>query len=775
MKKVLSGKEEKNLIRLRISIKGIVQGVGFRPFIYNLARCYSLSGYVLNNTKGVDIEVEGKKENVRLFLQDIELKSPPLSVIEEIKWEELSLRGYKNFEIKSSKKEKERFLPISPDISICNDCLRELFDPSNRRYRYPFINCTNCGPRFTIVKDIPYDRKRTTMSSFKMCEECEREYNDPSNRRFHAQPNACWKCGPQVRLLDREGKEIKTSDPILTAASLIKEGKILAVKGIGGYHLACDATDPEVVEKLRRRKNRIDKPFAVMMLDINQVKKFCEVTPEEESFLLSPRRPIVLLKRKSQKVLPQEIAPRNKYLGVMLPYTPLHYLLLEEVKIPLVMTSGNISEEPIAYKDEDALCRLKTIADFFLVHNREIEIRVDDSVGKIVDGERVLIRRSRGYAPQPIKTHFTSKKCIVAFGSHLKNTFCLLRKDYAIVSHHIGDLENLEALSSLEEGIEHYKKIFYCMPEVVACDLHPNYTSTALAKEYSRKYSLLLIPVQHHHAHIASVLAEKKIDGKVIGVAFDGSGLGDDGSIWGGEFLIADMKEFKRIAHLRYIPLPGGEAAIKEPWRMALSFLYQIYGKEGKKVACQILSDVVKFEKIEAVQKLIEKNISSPLTSSAGRLFDAVSSILGIRHRINYEGQAACELETLAEEKKESSYPFRIIEKKGRFTVDTLPIIEAILAEQEKGTGLEVIATRFHWTLSQIILEVCEKIRSIFSLNKVALSGGVFQNTLIVRQVRHLLTSSGFEVLLNSSVPPNDGGISLGQVAVACQRVTDRL
>jgi len=745
--------------------------VGFRPFVYNLAKVNSLLGYVLNNTRGVDIEVEGERSDVEKFLIDLCAKSPPLAVIEGIECKELPLFGYKKFEIKVSKREDESFLPISPDIGTCNDCLRELFDPADRRYLYPFINCTNCGPRFTIIKDIPYDRGRTTMSNFKMCKDCESEYHDPSNRRFHAQPNACWVCGPSVSLLDRKGNKVRTDDPISSASELIKKGYILAIKGIGGYHLACDATSAEVVGKLRERKHRIDKPFALMMLNMQQVKRFCKVNCEEEYLLSSVRRPIVLLKKKNKDILPEEIAPENRYLGVMLPYTPLHYLLLEKVGLPLVMTSGNISEEPIAYKDEDALDRLSKIADAFLIHNREIQIRVDDSVSRVVEGRPYVIRRSRGYAPQPIKVGIEAKKCILAFGGHLKNTFCFLKKNYAIVSHHIGDLENLNALSALEEGVEHYKKIFYFQPEIIACDMHPNYASTILAREYAKKNSLPLVLVQHHHAHVVSLLAERKINEEVIGVSFDGSGFGEDGCIWGGEFLISNQKEFKRVAHFKYIALPGGEVAIKEPWRIALSYLYEAYGDECSRISCQVLSDLVECEKINIVQNLIKKRINSPLTSSAGRIFDAVSSILGLRGKINYEGQAAIELEMLAEEKKESLYSFDIIENEGKFIIDVLPLIREIIEEKKKKKDLAVIATRFHWSMSNIILRVCELLREKFGLNKVALSGGVFQNNLLLKQVISLLTSSGFEVMLHSLVPPNDGGISLGQAVVAYHRL----
>jgi hydrogenase maturation protein HypF len=760
-------KIDKNLVRLSIHIEGIVQGVGFRPFIYNLARSYSLCGYVLNHTKGVDIEVEGDKKKVQLFLQKIEIKSPPLAVIEKINWQELPPADYEDFEIKSSRKEKDRFLPLSPDISICDECLQELFDPRDRRYLYPFINCTNCGPRFTIIKDVPYDRQRTTMDKFKMCPDCESEYNDPSNRRFHAQPNACWRCGPGVKLLNNKGKKVQYNDPITFAAELIKKGSILAIKGIGGYHLACDGTNSRVIKKLRERKNRIDKPFALMMLDLKQIKKFCQVSQEEERLLLSPQRPIALLKR-GNKNLPREIAPKNRYLGVMLPYTPLHYLLLKEVKIPLIMTSGNISEEPISYEDGDALCRLSKIADFFLLHNREIRIRVDDSVGRVVEGKPMLIRRSRGYAPQPLRVNFEARKCVLAVGGHLKNTFCFLKKDYAFISHHIGDLENLSALISLEEGIEHYERIFYCHPQIISCDLHPNYASTNLAREYARKRSLPLISVQHHHAHIVSVLAEQGIKDKVIGVVFDGSGLGSDGTLWGGEFLVADYSDFKRVGHLRPIPLPGGVGAIKEPWRMSMAYLYEIYKDKCASFAREIFPQ--KSKEINLVENLVKKKINSPLTSSAGRLFDAVAAILGIRERINYEGQAAVELEMLSLDEREKFYPFKIKEKEGRFIVDTLPLVEAVIEEKRK-IKRELIAGRFHWTLSKIILKVCQLIREKHRLNQVVLSGGVFQNSLLLKQVVYLLKSSDFKVILPGFIPPNDGGISLGQAVIAYHQI----
>ena len=768
--------KEKKITRYSVTVSGIVQGVGFRPFIYSLAKNNSLGGFVLNNTGGVEIEVEGKAKNIRKFLSQIETSFPPLAVIEKIDYREVVPAGYRSFHIRKSKKEKKKFLPISPDISICPDCLRELFDPNNRRYRYPFINCTNCGPRFTIIEDIPYDRSRTTMKVFPMCRQCESEYQDPLDRRFHAQPNACSNCGPQVSLWDSQQKEIMVPDPIEKAIQLLQKGYIMAIKGLGGFHLACDATYNKTVATLRKRKYREDKPFALMALNIEVIKEFCEMDENEENILLSQRRPIVILrKQKRCSLAVNEIAPHNNYLGFMLPYTPLHYLLLKEANLPLVMTSGNISEEPIVYSNEEAFSRLKGLADYFLIHNRDIRMRTDDSVTRVFQRKEFFIRRSRGYAPQPIKVDTFFDEPILALGGQLKNTFCLAQKNQAIISHHIGDLENLSALTSFEEGIEHFLKLFHTYPKILACDLHPEYISTKFAQEYVRRLGegAQLIPIQHHHAHIASLMIEQGIEDTLIGVSFDGAGLGSDGKIWGGEFLIANFFSFSRAAHLKEIPLPGGEQAIKEPWRMALSYLKASYGKNFYRPAHKWLKRINP-QKLSLVNSLIEKKINSPLTSSMGRLFDAVASIIGLRDEVNYEAQAAIELEMLANKQEEGSYSFEILKEGKNFVIDPCPIIRAVIDDLNGGKRREIIAARFHNSVSSIILKICQLLREKRGLNRVALSGGVFQNMYLLERVFSLLGKSGFETYTHQHVPANDGGISLGQAVIAHYKKTKR-
>lgn len=761
--------KEKKITRYSVAVTGIVQGVGFRPFIYSLAKNNSLRGFVLNNTDGVEIEVEGKAKNIKKFLSRIETFSPPLAVIEKIDYRELFPAGYRSFHIRNSKKEKKKFLPISPDISICSDCLKELFDPNNRRYQYPFINCTNCGPRFTIIEDIPYDRSRTTMKIFPMCPQCESEYQDPLDRRFHAQPNACPTCGPQMSLWDSQQKKIIVADPIKEVARLLQNGHIIAIKGLGGFHLACDATSKKTVAILRSRKYREDKPFALMALNIEMIKEFCEMEEDEENLLLSERRPIVILKKKKCCSLAvDEIAPHNNYLGFMLPYTPLHYLLLEEINLPLVMTSGNISEEPIVYSNEEAFSRLKGLADYFLIHNRDIRMRTDDSVVRIFQKKKFFIRRSRGYAPQPIRVNTFFDEPILALGGQLKNTFCLAQKNQAIISHYIGDLENLSALASFEEGIEHFLKLFHTYPKILACDLHPEYISTKFAQEYIKKLGegAQLIPVQHHHAHIASLMIEQGIKETLIGVSFDGAGLGSDGNIWGGEFLIANFSSFSRAAHLKEIPLPGGEQAIKEPWRMALSYLRASYGKDFYPPVHKWLKRIDP-HKLSLVNTLIEKKINSPLTSSMGRLFDAVASIIGLRDEVNYEGQAAIELEMLAHNQGKGDYPFEIFPRGEELIIDAAPIIRAVIDDLNRGKRRDIIAARFHNSVSSIILKICQSLRERRGLDKVALSGGVFQNIYLLERTFSLLAKAGFETYTHQYVPANDGGISLGQAVIA--------
>jgi len=752
--------------RAQIGITGIVQGIGFRPFIYNLSQKHSLKGWVLNNEQGVFIDAEGEDGNLDRFIQEIPKLAPPLSRIETFQVNYLEPIGYHLFEIRKSEEAKDKFVLISPDVATCDQCFSELFSPQNFRYRYPFINCTLCGPRFTIIKDIPYDRPKTTMEPFQMCSHCQSEYENPSDRRFHAQPNACPTCGPSLRLVDREGKEI-SGDPIEETLALLEKGQIVAIKGLGGFHLACDAKNQEAVSTLRSRKYREDKPFAVMCQDIEEIRRHCELSLEEERLLLSTARPIVILKRKKGGEIAPAVAPYQHTLGVMLPYSPLHHLLLQGALKTLVMTSGNISDEPICYKNEEAFRRLSKIADYFLFHNRDIHIRCDDSVTRVVDAKPYILRRSRGYVPFPIKLSFPIEQ-ILACGGELKNTFCLTRDRYAFLSHHIGDLENIETLASFEEGIEHVKKLFYIEPKAVVYDLHPDYLST--------KYALSLpdlpkVGVQHHHAHIVSCMVENGIEGEVIGVAFDGTGFGTDQTIWGGEFLKADRKDFVRIAHLKPVPMPGGTMAIKEPWRMAMAYLEEAFGGEWSNLKIDFLKRI-DLKKWDILKTAIQRRLNTPLTSSMGRLFDAVSSLLSIRDHANYEGQAAIELEMIADEAVRGSYSFHIVHKEeGTMWIDLSETIREIIYDLEEGLPTPEISGKFHQTISRLITDTCKIIRSREGLNRVVLSGGVFQNTLLLSQVTGELKESKFEVYTHHLVPTNDGGISLGQAVVAHMRL----
>ncbi|MFQ5880094.1 MAG: carbamoyltransferase HypF [Dehalococcoidia bacterium] len=752
--------------RRRILVEGIVQGVGFRPFVYGLALKHALGGFILNDTTGVIIEVEGEPSALESFLYALRTDAPPLATIEGISWESLPPKGDASFTIEKSQAEEDRRVLISPDTCTCDDCLRELFDPEDRRYRYPFINCTNCGPRFTIIKDVPYDRERTTMAVFPMCPDCHREYEDPLDRRFHAQPNACPSCGPQVTLLDREGREMASEDPISHAARLMREGAIVAVKGLGGYHLACDAFNNDVVGRLRRRKHREDKPFALMAPDIEAVKALCLVDEAEEALLLSRKRPIVLLRKRMPNPVAHEVAPGHRYLGFMLPYSPLHYLLLRDTGLVLVMTSGNVSDEPIAYKDDDASQRLSRIADYYLIHNREIHMRSDDSVTRVVNGREMLIRRSKGHVPSPITMLVAFAEPTLACGAQLKNTFCLGKERYAFVSHHIGDLENYETLLSFQEGIDHFKRLFDIDPKVVAYDLHPEYLCTKYALELE---GITKVGVQHHHAHIASCMAEHGLSGPVIGVAFDGTGYGSDGTIWGGEFLVADYTHFVRAAHLQYAPLPGGEQAIRGPWRMAASWLYQVYGDDMEALEIDFIKRL-KGRPWPLLKQMIQRSINSPPASSMGRLFDAVSSLVGVRDTINYEGQAAVELEMIAGDGCKDAYPFAIMDGQP-MVLQSGDIIRGVVNDLLVAVKPSQVSAKFHNTVAVAIKEICAQIREQHGLNAVVLSGGVFQNMFLMERAVRELSSTGFEVYIPSKVPANDGGISLGQAAVANAQV----
>jgi len=748
-----------------ISVRGVVQGVGFRPFVYQLAVKHNLCGWVRNTSEDVKIEVEGEGGAIQLFLTGLREKAPPLSRIEAISVTPGHPAGYEKFEILESVAEEGKYQLVSPDIATCPDCLKEIFNPDDRRYRYPFTNCTNCGPRFTIIADIPYDRPNTTMRSFKMCPECQREYDDPLDRRFHAQPNACPICGPQLELVNTAGKKVECDDIINKTAAILKGGKIVAVKGLGGFLLACDATSEKAVERLRRRKNRPAKPLAVMVADLKEARKHCEITAEEETLIKSPGSPIVLLKWKAKSGITKAVAPGLKYLGVMLPYTPLHHLLLRETAIPLVMTSGNLSEEPIARDNDEALKRLNSIADYFLQHNRDIYARYDDSVMTVEDTKPKFVRRARGYAPHPIHLPFTTRQTL-ACGAEEKNTFCLTRDNYAFVSQHIGDMENMETLEHFKNTVKLYQQLFRVKPEIIAYDGHPEYLPTKYAVELAEKEGIKPVAVQHHHAHIASCMADNGVDGPAIGVALDGTGYGADGRIWGGEFMVADYKGFKRIAHLEYLPLPGGALAIKKPYRTAIGYMTALgIDPDSQLPPFRQVDDI----ELNVIKNQIEKRINTPLTSSMGRLFDAVAAIIGVRGKIEYEAQAAIDLETCAAEADDEtqSYPFLVVEKDDTNIIKIRDLLAAIVKDWRDKTPQSVIAGRFHNTIARMILETCQVISAKTGIKAAALSGGVFQNRILLRKTRSMVESAGMRVYTHQQVPCNDGGISLGQAVIA--------
>ncbi len=755
------------LSSVHINVRGVVQGVGFRPFVYQLATKYDLNGWVCNTSEDVKIEIEGEAEAIEQFLLALQNQAPPRAYIEGISTTHYPPANYDNFEIRHSIAKEGKYQLISPDIATCQDCLKEILTPSDRRYRYPFTNCTNCGPRFTIIKDIPYDRPLTTMNRFKMCPECQREYDDPLNRRFHAQPNACPKCGPTLELVDNQGNPVDGADAIAIASQFLREGRIVAIKGLGGFLLACDATNQAVVNLLRRRKMRPSKPLAIMVSSIEEVKKHCHVSDEEEKLLTSPHSPIVLLKWKASSSVSSAVAPNLKYLGVMLPYTPLHHILLRETGLPLVMTSGNLSEEPIAKDNDEAIRRLKGIADYFLMHNRDIYARYDDSVTVVEREVTQLIRRARGYAPYPIHLPFKSQQ-ILACGAEEKNTFCLTRDDHAFLSQHTGDMENLETMEHFENTISLYKSLFRIEPTIIAHDLHPEYLATKYAKELAAKSDIKLVPVQHHHAHIVSGMVDNAVETPVIGVALDGTGFGSDSNIWGGEFLVADYQQFTRMAHFEYLPLPGGAVAIKKPYRIAIGYILSLLGEVALRPDLPFLKQVDSVE-IDIIRKQIEKRINSPLTSSCGRLFDAVSALIGVRGTIDYEAQAAIELEMLAHDRADETnyYPFSIIEQNGLSVVKLQDLLAAIIHDLQIHTAKATMAAKFHNTIAQMIEKLCQVISDKTGITQVVLSGGVFQNRLLLRKAVSLLEADGFTVFTHQQVPCNDGGISLGQAVIA--------
>ena len=763
----------------RIHIQGIVQGVGFRPFVYALALRLGLNGWVRNTSAGVDIEVDGPQPQLEAFARALQAEAPPLSHIDSLDVVYGPPNGFAGFEIVHSQAIEAAFIPISPDVCICADCLRELFTPTDRRYRYPFINCTNCGPRFTIIQDIPYDRPNTTMAPFPMCPDCAGEYRDPLDRRFHAQPVACPVCGPQV-WLERSGDPEPLSrgdQAIRQARAWLREGKIVAVKGLGGFHLACDATNSQAVETLRQRKLRVGKPFALMMADLETVEQHCQLSPQAAEILQSRQRPVVILPRRPDSTIAEAVTPGQHTLGVMLPYTPLHYLLFADPDRspavydlpPLVMTSGNLSEEPIATGNLEARQRLSSLADAFLMHDREIYTRCDDSVVRSLPGSGRIypLRRARGYAPDPLRLPLELPP-ILATGAELKNTFCLTRERYAFLSHHIGDLENYETLQSFEQGIRHYERLFRIQPERIAYDLHPDYLATRYALERACREDLPAIGVQHHHAHIAAGMADNGLDGArpVIGIALDGTGYGPDGAIWGGEFMLADYAGYQRLAHLAYVPLPGGDRAVREPWRIALAWLAQAgieWDEDLPPVSHARRVAGAGTDPLAVIRHQLDRRLNAPLTSSMGRLFDAVASIAGVRQAVTYEAQAAIELEALADPAESGVYP---LELSGEL-LDPASMLHALVRDLRLGASLPVLSARFHNGIAEAVRLVCNQLRAQHGLQQVVLSGGVWQNMFLLEQAISRLQQDGFTVLLHHQVPTNDGGLALGQALIA--------
>jgi len=748
-----------------IVVTGIVQGVGFRPFVYNLAGCCGLSGWVLNNAGGVQLEVEGRVAALADFVSKLRTAAPPLARVDEIVVQVCPAQGSSGFVICHSDSAAARTALLSPDMAVCADCQREMGDPEDRRFHYPFTNCTNCGPRYSIIKDVPYDRPYTTMAPFIMCPDCRSEYEAPTDRRFHAQPNACPQCGPRYRLLGREGKPLVTEaeDVFAAARELVVGGAVLAFKGIGGFHLACNAYDEQAVQLLRSRKVRADKPFAVMCGSVAAVQCHCLVTSLEEEVLAGMVRPIVLLAKGPDYSLADSVAPRSPFLGVMFPYAPPHWLLLQPNDI-WVMTSGNRCDEPIAYQDEAALAHLATIADAFLLHNRQIYRPVDDSVVRIFNNGLYPLRRSRGYVPAPIalKREYPS---ILACGGELKNTFCLTRGNRAFMSSHIGDLENMTTFEAYTDTVEHFQRLFAVSPEVIAYDLHPDY----LATRYAQSQAAPKIGVQHHHAHIAAVLAEHGIDRQVIGVAFDGSGYGLDGNIWGGEFLLADCRDFSRLGHCRYLPLPGGAKAIREPWRLAAWMLHHLYGRDFLDWNIPFVQNLPR--EWELVVQAAVKGINSPLSSGAGRLFDLAAALTGIRGTIHYEGQAAIELELAALRASGAGQvlPYDIREGDPK-VLDFAPTFAAMASGLCQGVTPEISAASFHRTMAAAITDMVLRISAQTGIREVALSGGVFQNITLLSEIVTILEQRSFIAYIHRQVPPNDGGLALGQAVVAGER-----
>jgi hydrogenase maturation protein HypF len=758
--------------RRRILVRGIVQGVGFRPFVHNLARSLDLRGFVRNSASGVVIEAEGRGVSVDRLLHSIRVQPPPLAQVDEISVCDLPPEQTPEFIIAESASEESALGLVSPDVALCDDCRGELHDPADRRFGYPFINCTHCGPRYTIIEGLPYDRPATTMRVFPMCASCQAEYNDAGDRRFHAQPNACEVCGPGLALVMREGdppafEASKARDVIAGVRELLAGGAIVAMRSVGGFHLACDAANELAVARLRRMKRRGEKPFAVMVRDLAAAERLCVVGTADRTLLCGVERPVVIMDRRPDAAIAAGVAPGNRTIGVMLPYTPLHELLFLDAPFDcLVMTSGNRSEEPIVTANDDAIRQFAGVADALLLHDRDIHMRVDDSVVRTFEGRTRMLRRSRGYAPRPIDLGAPVAE-ILACGAELKSTLCLTRDHHAIVSQHLGDLSNYESLQFFQETLENLKTLFRIEPRVVAHDLHPLYASTRYACALP---GVELVGVQHHHAHIAGCMADNGIRGRVIGVAMDGTGYGTDGAIWGSEFLVADFNGFERRAHLRYVPLAGGDAAVRQPWRSALSYIRD--SSAGDDARGLSLFGAVSPRSVRLVETMLSRGLNTIPASSCGRLFDAVASIIGVRHETTFEAQAAIDLEMLAAEwgDEVDAYPF-VIASADPLQIDVRPMIGEIVEDALRGTPRGRIASRFHTTIAELTDDVCRRIRERDGIDRICLSGGTFQNFVLLERTTRALRRSGFELFLHSRVPPNDGGISLGQAVIANERI----
>ncbi|MFO7884342.1 MAG: carbamoyltransferase HypF [Desulfobacteraceae bacterium] len=800
----------------KLTISGVVQGVGFRPFLYQMAAQYGLKGEVVNTSKGVTLFVEGPFKpplDITSFCDAVKNNSPPLAMIDDLNVEIVSPKGYEHFSIGESRKfDSGRFALISPDMSVCRDCINEMNDPENRRFEYPFINCTNCGPRYTIIRDIPYDRPKTAMSGFKMCPKCQQEYDDPEDRRFHAQPNACPVCGPHAFLVDRKGRRIAHGDSrsLVLAAEFLNQGKILAVKGLGGFHLAVDALNEKAVAELRKRKKRPDKPFALMAKSVAAIEDFVFVSRAEENLLTSQHRPVVLLEKKQEL---RALSPENRYLGVMLPYTPLHYLLFKKGPRLLVMTSGNRSGEPLSIDNEDALDAFSSIADYFLLHNRDICFRADDSIVQHILGHTRFLRRSRGYAPLPVFLDSVFPQ-ILALGGGLKSTVCLTKENRAFLSQYIGDLDNLKVFDFYKRTISHLKRILDIKPDIIACDMHPGYMSTSYAqtclKERGKSSESgadpVCIEVQHHHAHAVSCMAEHHLREAVIAVILDGTGLGTDKKIWGGEVLVCSEAEFTRQAHLAYVPMPGGEMAVKEPWRMAAAYLFKAFGPGFVNMDIPFIHRVGR-EKLNFLVQMMEKQLNSPLTSSCGRFFDAAASLVGIKDIITFESQAAMALEAAAQCQCEaeiqagsppdlskpgnhqgkkggddffsgSGYDFRLNKEMynggSPGEIDCSPVVVQIIDDVRAGEPVSRICRKFHLTVIDIFVQAADRVSRQTGIKKAVLSGGVFNNAIVLNGICLGLENKGMRVYTHEQVPCGDGGISLGQAVAAAAKVLNR-